>query len=97
VEIGVDHDHVHFLIQSVPLTSPSSLAQNVKSITAREIFHRLPHVKKLLLGGEFWTKGYYINTVSKAGNEEVIRQYVQQQGMEYTQIHHNQLKLFEGI
>ena len=97
VEIGVDQNHVHFLIQSVPMVSPSALAKTVKSITAREVFNRMPQVKKLLWGGEFWTKGYYINTVSKSGNEQVIQQYVQQQGMEYTQIHRNQLKLFEGI
>jgi hypothetical protein len=36
--------------------SPSRLAREVKSITAREIFKRVPEVKKKLWGGEFWTK-----------------------------------------
>ena len=47
-------------------------------------------------GGEFWTDGYYINTVSKRGNEDVVRQYVQKQGEEgdYKQLHYVQLKLF---
>jgi REP element-mobilizing transposase RayT len=35
VEIGADEDHVHFLIQSVPLMSPKALVQVIKSITAR--------------------------------------------------------------
>ncbi|MBU0707729.1 IS200/IS605 family transposase [Patescibacteria group bacterium] len=96
VEIGTDKDHVHFLIQSVPMISPKYVTQIVKSITAREIFKRKPQVKKMLWGGQFWTKGYYINTVGAKGNEEAIKNYVQNQGLKYQQIYSNQLRLFEG-
>ena len=96
VEIGTDKDHVHFLVQSVPTYSPTKIVRTRKSITAREIFDQLPSVKKELWGGEFWTDGYYINTVSKRGNEDVVRQYVKKQGTEgdYKQLHCEQLKLF---
>lgn len=97
VEIGTDEDHVHFLIQSVPMMLPKRIVQITKSITAREIFARHPEVKKKLWGGEFWTKGYYVNTVGKHGNEEVIRNYVKNQGKQYTQIYRAQLSLFEGV
>jgi len=79
-EIGVDRDHVHFLIQSVPMYSPTKVAKIIKSITAREIFVRFPSVKKALWGGEFWTKGYFISTVGKSGNERTISEYVKEQG-----------------
>jgi putative transposase len=62
IEISTDKDHVHFLIQSVPTYSPTKIVKIVKSITAREIFHRVPAVKKQLWGGEFWSKGYFIST-----------------------------------
>jgi putative transposase len=96
LEIGVDKNHVHFLIQSVPKYSPTKIVQTVKSITAREIFRRVPEVKEKLWGGEFWSKGYYIGTVSKHGNEETIQKYVKEQGIEseYEQIHKTQLSLF---
>ena len=97
VEIGVDTNHVHFLIQSVPMLCPTNIAKMVKSITAREVFQKAPEVKKDLWGGEFWTKGYYINTVGKVANEKAIAEYVKNQGLEYTQIYRNQLKLFEGF
>ena len=48
LEIGVDKDHVHFLIQSVPTCSVTSLVKMIKSLTAREIFKRCPPVKKQL-------------------------------------------------
>jgi REP element-mobilizing transposase RayT len=57
IEIGTDKDHVHFLIQSVPMYSPTKIVRTVKSITAREIFRRVPKVKQQLWGGEFWTRG----------------------------------------
>jgi putative transposase len=98
LEIGTDKDHVHFLIQSVPTYSPTKIVKIVKSITAREIFHRVPTVKKQLWGGEFWSKGYFISTVGRHGNEEAIRQYVKKQGQEqtYKQLHRQdvQLQLF---
>ena len=95
VEIGADKDHVHFLVQSVPTYSPTKIVRTIKSITVREIFRQIPSIKKELWGGEFWTDGYYINTVSKRGNEDVVRQYVKKQGNEgdYEQLHFVQLKL----
>ena len=88
---------MHFLIQSVPMYSAKKIIQVVKSITAREIFTRVPEVKEKLWGGGFWTDGYYVSTVGQRGSEETIRKYVQEQGKEkeYKQLHHDeQLKLF---
>jgi len=96
LEIGADKDHVHFLVQSVPTTSPSRLAQTIKSITARELFSRLPDLKESLWGAAFWSSGYFINTVGHHGSEAAIRRYVQAQGSEadYTAFYTRQLELF---
>ena len=82
LEIGTDDDHVHFLVQSVPNYSPTKIVTIIKSITAREIRSKNPEVKKQLWGGEFWTDGYFVNTVSKHGNEDIISKYVREQGVE---------------
>ena len=58
LEKGTEKDHVHFLVQAVPMMSPKQVAQIIKSITAREVFKRRPEVKKMLWGGEFWTSGH---------------------------------------
>ena len=96
LEIGTDKDHVHFLIQSVPKYSPTKIVRTVKSITAREIFKRCPEVKKQLWGGEFWSDGYFLNTVGQSGNERTVRQYVKNQGKEkeYKELHNQQIRLF---
>src|ERR1700730_17766411 len=76
IEIGTDQDHVHFLVQSVPSYSPSKIVRIIKSITAREIFARVPSVKKKLWGGEFWSDGYSVSTVGQHATENTIRNYV---------------------
>lgn len=80
LEIGTDDDHVHFLVQSVPMMSAKQIVQTIKSITAREIFKLCPEVKQYLWGGKFWSEGYFVSTVGAHGNEQMIKNYVQQQG-----------------
>lgn len=74
----------------------SQIVRAIKSITARELFRLHPEIKQLLWGGNFWTSGYYANTVGQYGNMEVIRKYVENQGKEkdYVKVHSAQLKLF---
>lgn len=48
-----------------------------------------PQVKEKLWGGEFWSDGYFANTVNKFGDETSISKYVRDQGLdkEYTILH----------
>ena len=60
LEIGTDKDHVHFLVQSIPVYSVRRTVSVIKSITAREIFKRCPQVKKQQtdpLGRVTWVMG----------------------------------------
>ena len=95
IEIGTDKDHVHFLIQSVPTYSPTKVVTIVKSLIAKEVFHSAPEVKKQLWGGQFWSDGYFINTVGQHGNESVIMKYIQSQGKEkeYVKLHQQTFRL----
>ena len=95
VEIGTDKDHVHFLVQSVPILPITRIVMIIKSITARKVLEKMPELKQSLWGANLWTSGYYASTVGKHGNETAIANYVKEQGCEseYTQIHKDQLRL----
>ena len=96
LEIGIDENHVHFLVQVVPNTLISAMVNTIKSITARLIFEKHPEVKTFLWKRKFWTDGYYINTVGQYGNLNMITNYVKNQGIkEYIQIHQEDLTLFD--
>ena len=97
LEIGTDEDHVHFLVQSVPTYSVTKIVRTIKSLISREVFEKCPEVKKQLWGGEFFGKGYFVNTVGQHGTENKIANYVKSQGLEkeYKVLKKsNQLKLF---
>lgn len=96
LEIGIDDNHVHFLIQTAPNIQIAGMVNTVKSIVGRQIFKQHPEVKRFLWGGQFWTNGYYINTVGQYGNLTMIANYVKKQGLkDYLEIHCEPPTLFD--
>jgi len=94
LEIGLDKDHVHFLIQAIPNMSPSSIANTIKGNISIQFFKKHEEVKIFLWGGNLWSAGYYINTVGNV-KMSIIKNYVKNQGLlEYKQIHLSQKTLF---
>src|SRR6266513_3126914 len=79
-QIGTDGDHVHLLMRFHPKYSIGQIVRLFKSISARELFKQFPALKKDLWGGEFWSDGYYVSTVSTAGNWKTVEAYVRNQG-----------------
>jgi len=74
--------------------SISKIVQIIKSITSREVFKTYPEVKKELWGGNFWTSGFYANTVGQYGNKDAIKKYVENQGKKYKIMYSEQLSLW---
>ena len=48
LEIGLDGDHAHFLMQSVPTYSATKIVRTMKSLIAREVLLKDACVKDLL-------------------------------------------------
>ncbi len=90
-KIGFDENHVHILCQFLPIYSGGLVIGMIKKLTARPCL-KIPSVKQQLWGGEFWTDGYYIGTVSNKGNKDTILKYIEKQGKNPKDI---QLKLFD--
>ena len=81
-EIGLDQNHVHILCRFLPKYSGGQVIKIMKSISAKGVFQEVPRMKEELWGGEFWTDGYYIATISGKGNKEIIEKYIRNQGRE---------------
>jgi putative transposase len=91
-QIGLDGNHVHYLLSAAPKYAPSEIARVVKSLTAWEMLTRHPDLREELWGGELWTDGFFVATVGEGGNVNVIREYVRKQG-QHDQV--KQLKHFD--
>lgn len=79
-KIGTDGNHIHILCSFHPKYGGANFVRIFKSITAKELFKRFPKLRKDLWGGEFWSDGYYIATVSERGNWKTVERYVANQG-----------------
>ena len=90
--VEYDKNHVHILCRFLPKYSGGQVIRLIKSITSRLLFEKFPEIKRQLWGGEFWSDGYYIGTVSGRGDKGVIEDYIKNQGRE-SDI--KQLKLFD--
>jgi len=76
----------------LPKYSGGQVIRMIKSITSRLLFQKFPEIKSQLWGGEFWSDGYYIGTVSGRGDRNIIENYIKNQVREEDI---KQLKLFD--
>jgi len=90
-KLGFDQNHVHIICQFLPKYSGGQVIGMIKKLTARPCL-KIPSVKQELWGGEFWTDGYYIGTISNRGTKDTILKYVEKQGRNRKDV---QLKLFD--
>lgn len=90
--VGFDLNHIHLLCKFLSKYSAGQVIGLIKNMTSKAIFREVPEVKKELWGGEFWTDGYYIATVSGRGSKKIIENYIINQGREQDV---KQLRLFE--
>jgi putative transposase len=79
-QLGCDQDHIHLLCSFHPKYSGSEVVGMFKSITAKQLFKQFPELRKDLWGGEFWSDGYFISTISEKGNWQQVEAYVRNQG-----------------
>ena len=78
VELNVQVDHVHLLIEVPPKVSISALMGVMKGKSAIRVFSKFPELKQRpYWGNHFWAEGYCIDTVGL--NSEMIQKYVKYQ------------------
>jgi putative transposase len=54
-----------------------------------------PEIKKELWGGQFWSDGGYVATISDQATEKVIKEYIERQGTKEEKKNFGQMKLFD--
>jgi len=81
-EINTDEDHIHLLITIPPKMSVSTAVNILKSNSAKSMRERFPFLKEMYHEDDMgvWSIGYFVSTVGI--NEEMIRQYIEHQGVE---------------
>lgn len=88
LEINMDRDHIHFLIDLPPRVSPSVLVKTVKQVTTHTLWSLYEDdlKKEFWKTRLFWSPSYFISTIGQA-EESVVKRYIENQGMNWKPIH----------
>ena len=83
IEMEVDKDHIHILIETNPKTNLLKLIKNLKQITTYRIWRQnnnhLLLSKYFWLEKTFWSDGYFCCTIDNV-SKSIIEKYIQNQG-----------------
>ena len=69
--------HIHMLVSIPPYMSISQFVGTLKSKNALMLFDRQANLKYRYGSRNFWTRGYFVDTVGK--NEKLIAEYIRNQ------------------
>ncbi len=78
VEMNVQADHVHLLIQLPPKEAVAHAVQLMKGGTSKVIRSEFPELEEFLWGDSLWADGYFAESVGQV-TEARIRSYIQDQ------------------
>ena len=78
VELNIQPDHVHLLIQTNADDSPSEIMQLIKGGTSRKLRELFPELEESIWSRGFWADGYYGGSVGKR-DLETVKAYVKNQ------------------
>ena len=81
LKINHDVDHIHLLVVIPPKMSVSKVVGILKSNISRDLKKKFVFLKKVYWGTDgIWSDGYFVSSVGV--NEEIIKNYIEQQGKE---------------
>ena len=78
IELNIQKDHVHIILQLKQTTSVSDAVQRFKGGSSKVIRSEFPELKEFLWGKNSWAEGYFAETVGRIA-ENAITEYVKNQ------------------
>lgn len=75
--LEIDVDHVHVYVEIPPQRSVGRAVGILKSLSARHMFSRFPHLRKMLWGGPLWESSYFVRTVGDGVTAELVQEYIE--------------------
>lgn len=81
LEIEVDKDHIHLMVDSVPKLSPLMIVRVLKQQSTQVIYGRYRNELKKQFWKEnaFWTDGYFCSSIGEVSSG-VLKRYIENQG-----------------
>jgi putative transposase len=78
LELSIQPDHVHLMIQVWPKESVSEVVQILKGGSSRVIRQEFPELEEFIWSSNLWSDGYFAETIGHV-DEGVVRRYIRDQ------------------
>ena len=78
LELNVQEDHIHMVVQFVPHISVSKMVQLFKGKSSKIIREEFPELEEVYWGDSFWADGYFAETAGQCSIETILA-YVKNQ------------------
>ena len=78
LELNVQQDHIHLVLQFVPTVAVSKMVQLLKGKSSKVVREEFPELEEVYWGDSFWADGYFAETAGKC-DLKVILDYVKNQ------------------
>ncbi len=78
LELNVQQDHVHIVVQFVPTITISRMVNLLKGRSSRKIRKEFPELEEVYWGDSFWGDGYFAETAGHCNLEKILN-YVKNQ------------------
>jgi putative transposase len=78
VEMNVQKDHIHLLVQLPPSIAVAQAVQLMKGGSSKKIREEFPELEEFLWGDSLWAEGYFAESVGQV-TESRIKLYIQNQ------------------
>lgn len=75
--IDVDINHVHLYVEIPPQQSVGTAVRRFKSLSARYMKRRFPHLNKYFWRGPMWSPSYFVRSVGEGVTAESIKRYIE--------------------
>ena len=81
LEMEVDKDHIHFMVETEPKISPLMIVRVLKQQSTINIWKTNKDYlrKHYWYKNIFWTDGYFVSTIGEVSSE-TLRKYIENQG-----------------
>ena len=81
IEMEVDKDHIHILVETEPKISPLMIVRKLKQQTTWKLWnkHKVYLKKQFWAENTFWSDGYFCCSIGNV-SKEMIEKYIQNQG-----------------
>jgi putative transposase len=78
VQMDVEDDHVHLLVQYPPKVAVSTPVNSLKGVSSRLLRQQRPDIRKRYYKGVLWSPSYFASSCGGA-SISIVRQYIEQQ------------------